>query len=545
MSRFNIDGFFGREETIDLLKRRVLDLKEGYRQNIAFLGGRYLGKSSILEKFISDLDDPQIVSLYLDLENKDFEYFYFKLVGGLLYHYCRLNKKPVHDDIGLLLEGLKADLPATAKSIKRIQSLLSHQRWQDAYNDIIALPQIFTKESNLFCLIVLDEFHAMEELGAEAVFSELGKCIMTQKKCLYVVTSSCPVLASKIISERLSLLFGNFEIVPVDPFSAKTSREYINFLLKDIKLNEDLKSFFIDFTGGHPLYLYIIGTELITLSRLHGQTEIFAPLLIQAIENVLFDSWGGLSRHFELTINALCEGKGNWICAAVLMSLAREKRKVNELAEQVAVKQRLLAPKLNRLIEQNFISRNGKVLYIKDKLFGYWLNFVSQKKLKILRFDRDRQRSGFKEELGQAIQEFHHCSKKDFPSRIIELLYCFEDEAVQINNRRYKLPLFQTITSTKARKGQGRYYDLIKASTEDGDWCIVLNGEQMTEQDITTILKESKKVVQKPQRRILISLCSLDENTRVKALQESMWIWSEEELNVLLNFYNKPFIVSA
>jgi hypothetical protein len=57
------------------------------------------------------------------------------------------------------------------------------------------------------------------------------------------------------------------------------------------------------------------------------------------------------------------------------------------------------------------------------------------------------------------------------------------------------------------------------------------------------MLKESKKIIQKPQKRILISLCSLDENTRVKALQESMWIWSENELNALLNFYNKPFIV--
>ena len=543
MNRIDMDAFFDRKDTLELLKRRVLDLKEGYRQNIAFLGGRHLGKSSILEKFVSELDDPLIIPLYLDLEYKDFEHFYFKFVGGLLYHYSRLTRKPLENDINLLLEGVRAELPLTAKSIKKIQGLMAHQRLQEAYSEIVSLPQVFTKESRFFCLIVLDEFHDLEEFGVEGVYSELGKCIMTQKKCLYVVTSSCPVLAAKIISERLSLLFGNFEVVPIEPFSMKASRDFIGFLLKDLKLSEDLKSFLVEFTGGHPLYLTIISKELLTLSRVYGQPEIFNPLMIQAIENVLFDPWGVLSRHFELTVNALCEGKGNRICAAILMSIAEDKRRIKELADGLSVRQRLVSPKLNRLVDQGFVLKNGTHYYIKDKFFGAWLKFVLQRKLRSFEADQDRQRQAFKDEMERVIREFNHCSKKDLPTRIVELLYCFEDDAVQINNRRYKLPLFQAISTTKARKGQGAYYDVIKAQTQDGEWCIVLSWDPLTEQDISAILKESKKIVQKPQKRVLISMSSLDENTRVKALQESMWIWNENELNTLLNFYNKPFII--
>lgn len=543
MSRIDMDAFFDRRDTLELLKRRVLDLKEGYRQNIAFLGGRHLGKSSILEKFVADLDDPLIIPLYLDLEYKDFEHFYFKFVGGLLYHYSRLTQKPLHNDINLLLESVRADLPLTTKSIKKIQSFLAHQRPQEAYSEIISLPQVFTQESKFFCLIIFDEFHDLEELGVEGVYAELGKCIMTQKKCLYVVTSSCPVLANKIISERLSLLFGNFEVVPIEPFPMKASREFIAFLLKEIRLSEDLKSFFVDFTGGHPLYLTIISKELITLSRLYGQPEIFNPLMIQAIENVLFDPWGVLSQHFEATVNALCEGKGNRICAALLISLAEEKQRIKELATSLSVRQGLVSPKLNRLVEQGFVMKNGASYYIKDKFFGAWLKFVLQKRLRTFDASQDHQRQAFKEELDRVIREVNHCSQKDLPTRIVELLYCFEDDAVQINNRRYKLPLFQAISTTKARKGSGSFYDVIKAQTQDGEWFIVLNRDPLTEQDISSMLKEAKKIIQKPQKRILISLCSLDENTRVKALQESMWIWNEHELNTLLNFYNKPFIV--
>ncbi|MCR4338197.1 MAG: hypothetical protein NUV91_10380, partial [Candidatus Omnitrophica bacterium] len=59
-----------------------------------------------------------------------------------------------------------------------------------------------------------------------------------------------------------------------------------------------------------------------------------------------------------------------------------------------------------------------------------------------------------------------------------------------------------------------------------------------------TIIQEAKKILQKPQKCILIPLSDLDENARLKALQERMWIWNEEELNTLLNFYDKPYIVS-
>ena len=63
MSIVEQEQFYGRKETLELLKRRVLDLKEGYRQNIAFLGDRHIGKSSLLMKFIADMDEENIIQI--------------------------------------------------------------------------------------------------------------------------------------------------------------------------------------------------------------------------------------------------------------------------------------------------------------------------------------------------------------------------------------------------------------------------------------------------------------------------------------------------
>ena len=95
--------FFGREETLSLLRRRLIDLKEGYRQNIAFLGSPYVGKSSVLKYFLQNLDD-DFIPIYLDVDGKDIHYFYRKFSGWLLYHYARTERLPLQEDLNLLIE---------------------------------------------------------------------------------------------------------------------------------------------------------------------------------------------------------------------------------------------------------------------------------------------------------------------------------------------------------------------------------------------------------------------------------------------------------
>ena len=54
------NSFFGRAKILNLLKRRVIDLKEGYRQNIAILGNQFVGKTSLLHHFIANLDEKDV-----------------------------------------------------------------------------------------------------------------------------------------------------------------------------------------------------------------------------------------------------------------------------------------------------------------------------------------------------------------------------------------------------------------------------------------------------------------------------------------------------
>jgi len=537
------NNFFGRNDILGLLKKRVIDLKAGCRQNVALLGNQHVGKSSLLHNFLLNLDEEEVIAIYLDLENKDFNYFFRKFTGGLLYNYSVNRQLPLHDDLNLLLESTKEFIPQTVQVIQKIQKDFEHGKLPASYLGLLMLPEIFTNETGKFCILILDEFQNLEDFGVPHVFQNLGKKIMTQKRCFYIMSSSLKSVAKKILSEKLSLLFGNFETIDVETFDVQTSRRFVRHNLMNIKISGQLCGFLADFTGGHPLYLNLICRELVNLSAIYNQREIYQPLLSQAVENTIFDRWGVISRHFELVVNELCSGKGNQIVALILISLSKGKYKVDDITLDTGIKKNHISQKINRLIELGIIVKNGNLHYFKDKLFKYWTKFVYQKRLCGAELAPDKLRVQFKEEFNAGIEDFIVTSRQDFSSRIIDLFYCFDNEALDLNGRKYKLPLFKEITPCQFRCEGGDYIDVIKASTKDAVWFIISKREHVAESDVNTILHETKKVEPRAERCLIISLADLDENTRLKALQEKFWIWSEPELNTLLTLFDKPYIV--
>lgn len=541
MNQIELEQFYGRKETLEILKRRVLDLKEGYRQNIAFLGDRYTGKTMIVRKFLSDLDDPQIVPLYVDFEITDISYFFYKIAGSLLHHYGHSKGLAVNDDLPQLAALAEPFLPETVKAVKKIQNLLAHNREQDAYVEILSLPQIFTVEANAYCIVLLDEFQLLENLGLNQEFQELGKQIMTQRRCLYVVTSSVPWAAHKILSEKLSLLFGNFEVIDVQPFDQKTSQEFVKFHLPDLQMGKQLTAFLIDFTGGHPLYLTLICQELRALCALYKQKEIFLPLLTRAVEETLNQRWGVLNRHFDLIMDRITAGKGNLLASHILFSLTQGRKKISELTTQVQARPTHLSQQITRLMEQGLMLKNGNYYYLPDKLFKYWLRFVLHKRRRSLRDNSEQEQKKFQEEFARAYENSRSNAERDLASQVIDLLNCFENESLSINGRRYKLPAFHEVVPTRVKLGE-EYVDLIQASSDEGPWLIILKAGSLSETEIAKLLAETKKFAHKPQRSVLIALESMDENARVRALQERMWIWNERELNTLTTIFDKSLI---
>ena len=85
--------FFGREEVLGTLRKRVTSLKGGYRQNIALTGPMLAGKSSILRHFLKNINDSDVIPLYIDMGEDDFKTFCTKFSATLLYYYLKSKRQ--------------------------------------------------------------------------------------------------------------------------------------------------------------------------------------------------------------------------------------------------------------------------------------------------------------------------------------------------------------------------------------------------------------------------------------------------------------------
>jgi AAA+ ATPase superfamily predicted ATPase len=538
-----MDHFCGRKDVLGFIRKRVGDLKEGYRQNLALIGSRHIGKSSILHKFLNDLDDNNVIPVYLNLENRDLHYFVSKATRTFLYQYAKVRGLPLQETLPLLAETVRPTIPHTADAALEAAALVEKGKWAEAYEAVLRLPDVLIKESGLSCVFILDEFHQLEDFGVEEPFKALADSITMQKGCLFIITSSYEELAKKILAEKLTLLFGNFEIIAVQPFDLKASQNFIECRMGDVRIGLSLRNFLSDFTGGRPLYLDILLQELINLSAIYKQQEVYAPLVVQATENLVFSRWGSLSRYFELIVDRLCAGRANRMVMDILFALANGTHKVKDMIELTGAKQGQVTQKLTYLVDQDIVEKNGTYFYIKDKLLRYWVKYVFERRVKSVDMEPGRSHKEFKDEVTRAINEFQVTSRKDLSTRVIELVRCFENELLSLRGQLYKLPAFTDIKALKIKSRGGNYFDVLQAQTEEGLWLLVLRKDPVAECDINAVAEEARKMGIRSRRCVIVSLSDLDDAAKLRALEERMWIWNEPELNSLMNLYDKPYIV--
>jgi hypothetical protein len=537
-------NFYGRVSVLEVLKKRVMGLKEGYRQNVALLGDRYIGKTALLHRFMSQMEEQDVFFIYLDLENRDFDYFALQFTKSLLYNYLKKeNLSPLQEDLKLLCLAAKDRLPRTVFLVQAIVDLTAQGKTLEAYRMILSLPEVMTQETGKSVVLIFDEFGHLENFGIPEVFAELGKRIMTQKNCLYIVASSSPRQTETILSEKLSLLFGNFETIALGPFNFSEAQGLIDHNLEGVKIGLYLKNFMADFIGGHPLYINLLCQELICLSGVYAQHEIFAPIVTQAIENVIFNPWGIISRHFELQMNTLTVGKSAGLTVALLGALAQGKHKISDLGTSLQLKTPQVNSRIKALQDSNIVERNGNYYHIKDKLFSYWIKYVHQRRLRIIDLEAGRPRKQFKEEINKALNDFGMVARKDLSVRVADLMHKFDNESFMLCGRRYKLSIFRDIKVLKLRIGIGNYFDAISAQSQEGGWLVVLKKDPVHDNDLNGILEEIKKLDPKPLRSVIVSLSGLDENAKLRALQEKLWIWDEDQLNSLMHLFDEPIIV--
>jgi hypothetical protein len=260
------------------------------------------------------------VPVYVEAKDKGLGEFIEKFTSTLVFKYQE------HID----------KMPRTVKAVKLAESFMKSGKSGKAFRAVLEIPAVAYSEAGLKPIVILDEFDRLGTFGIEDVFAELGKFIMVQKDTMYIVTSSRIKQARDILSQKLSLLFGNFEVCELGTFDEKEACGFIDSRLDRGGLPPELREFIAVFTGGHPFYMDSI---LVNLEKYNStlqipalKTNFWTPLpgyfrfkgyikpafcsVITELEkadsgllSVLLALSAGARKHFEISSDSRISGK--------------------------------------------------------------------------------------------------------------------------------------------------------------------------------------------------------------------------------------------
>jgi hypothetical protein len=523
----------------------VNSFAEGYRQNIAIIGEPYIGKTSLIKALIySDkIKRDTIIPIYLETKIEPFEFCVKRYIKSALYQL--LQSDPIltapHDAV-LLIEDLKRTHPKTAQTCIKVLQDIERGKFDEAFSSMMDITATIFEESKKRCVLIIDEFHNLDNFQLKHPYGTLAKKIMIQKDTMYILLSSKSTTSHRLLSEKLTLLFGNFEKIELGPFDAIMSASFLQTNIHGTTFPQVYLDFITSFTGGRPFYMKLLSDEIerVIFSK-NISPDNYSALIEAALTETLFKKTGILNQLFSNFLFKVSEGRSLSKSVSVLLALSSENKKQNDIVKSSRLQSRDVSRILNRLTETDIVLRNGSFYRFRDKLFCFWLQSVYLKRILSFSIDEGIEEAHFRKEVGSSLNGFMQELEKEMYSRVIDLFRLFKNDVIQLNGKRHKFLSFNSVQRIEEDFSKSTN---ILATSGRAKWLCVIKKEYITENDIAEIIKNVRMDAHnyRVNRSIIISLAGINENAYLMAKDAKFWIWDLEDLNVLMELYGKPHI---
>ncbi len=522
-----------RKNHLELIENRARGLLEGYRQNIAVIGDEMVGKTSLITEFIKRFHDNRLITLYLQTRPESIKSFAARFIGVLLYNFLSNSDIPLKEDLDFLILKSEKYIPRTIEQIRAILSALEKRKKASVFTELLSLCDSIHQETQKSCLVIFDEFNHLEKLGLANLYRDWSKLIVSQKNTMYIITSSLRFRTKNILSKELSLLFGNFEVINVEPFTISSTDQYITNRLGSYGVCKGVKNFLTHFTGGSPFYLNLITEEMIKSK----QTR-----LSQILQKLLFDSSGLLNQRFSVYIGRFGEATCGKEYLDIIHMVACGHNKIKDISHIMKKKACDLNKRIAFLLESDIISRNADFLRLNDRVFGFWMRFVHRQKQEALLYDENSLRIRFLEQVEGLISDFLGQVDKPMVERMTELLRHFEDETIQIEKKKIRLNHFREIKPLELQSANIK--EGLLGRSNEGIWLIAIKHDCLTENDVAEFSRECKKYRNKLERKIIVTNSEIDANARLRALEEKVWAMDLNSLNQIFDLFCMPRVTA-
>jgi len=544
--------FFQRTTIEKRILQRVESLKKGFRQNLSILGPDGIGKTSLLETLYRHLGrDKDILPVYVQCHAAlDFSDLAERWISAVLASVISA-REDWQEPMSTHLAALETSLPKTVEHVRGLRKMVRRgEKNAAAVREVLGLTALLAEETGKKVVLILDEFHALEDLPVQDPFGLLGHQIMLEKNTLYLVASSRPALALEIFKNKLSLLFSNFETMKMGPLDSSETVQWIEEVLPGMIFSEAQRKFIVRVTGGIPLYLdllleplrYTSGVSASVGGRENLAVTLSDENLFRAVEREVFEFHGRLSQFFhrrlERSLGTVNDGA---VFYHGLVAVSEGARKVQVIAAHMERKMTECKKILQRLVQEELVTKVNDFYYIEDPLFSFWIREVfAARSRQSIPFNDDRK--NFRKTLTQILDQTDFEGPETVNRQIESLFKSFRNESLQLGHKKFRLPHFDQVSMRSSNSGGVCVFNAAGASVE---WSGRISHDLVHEEDVLLLKEEARKGSRNGRTRLMIVLGGIDQNAKLMAQDAGIHLWLLEDLNRLFLLFNLPQLIGT
>lgn len=239
--------FFDREELMDVLTEKFNQAKKGKKRNIALIGLRKVGKTSILWEFMNRNKYP--LQIYMYVKAKPTRTVFRKMLGLILCRYLGNTEVLLATDENLrklAMDCIEANPRIGRFSLQIIDQIDKALEVEELLSLIWGLLTEISREK--LVILILDEFQHFASWG-ENIIETLRENLMEQPRVWWIIAGSSVSMMEDIINSETSPLYGHFKSIYIEPFGYRDARMFLESILDGISIKETHLNFIIQVTA--------------------------------------------------------------------------------------------------------------------------------------------------------------------------------------------------------------------------------------------------------------------------------------------------------
>lgn len=508
--------FFDREEILKILQ-------EG-KQNIALVGVRKAGKTSLLRQFIKKESADSIICYYSVPFEETLDYFvirYFNVVASSYLKFKKANLVSFADTPIQTFRELTKEIsklqPSLIPYLTRLQTVKLQSKNKGHLRSVLEIflefPYLLAEIEGKEITIILDEFQNIAVL--DKIFPDvLRQKIQEKENVFYYVAGSEISMMEDILNSYGAPLFGHFNNLKVDYFSYENARQFVLTLLKkeNILINEMLLNYLILLTGGFPYTLSILVSGLVQKAQQNNAIVITKTDLLEVLQQNLFYEQGQLYIYFEKTVKLSLQRRRSGRYYEILKALSSQAMGITQLSKATGIEVTSLPKYVDGLLKTELIAKKNEAYFVKDSLMTFWLNAGLQTKENPILEVADKLTS-FQQKLGQLVNSLKGELGIARESQVREVF---------VLSGRY-----QRVWGGKIA---GQELDII-AQNKEGYLLGEIKINNVTVAQIKKFLEKVKKTKLPVSKKIFVTFMNTDQAAKKLAQSENIKLWDINKVN--------------